>query len=108
MAEARATGMNEPFRALGLHSAMYVIPLCSVLLAAVLLGAARTVSRDMGELQLWMPSPAGPPPAVPLAELGVPEFRIEEGSRLSRLPSPELFKAIPGSTAQCQALASPA
>jgi hypothetical protein len=51
---------------------MYVIPLCSVLLAAVLLGAARTVSRDMGELQLWMSSPDGPPPSVALAELEVP------------------------------------
>ncbi len=72
MAQAGATSMNEHFRALGLHSAMYLIPLCSVLLAAVLLGAARTVSRDMGELQIWMSSPDGPPPSVPLAELEVP------------------------------------
>jgi MFS family permease len=72
MAQAGATAMNEHFRALGLHSAMYLIPLCSVLLAAVLLGAARTVSRDMGELQLWMSSPDGPPTSVPLAELEVP------------------------------------
>ncbi len=63
MAEAGASSLNEHFRALGLHSAMYVIPLCSVLLAAVLLGAARTVSRDMDKLQLWMSSPD--PPLVP-------------------------------------------
>ncbi len=72
MAQAGATAMNEHFRALGLHSAMYVIPLCSLLLAAVLLGAARTVSRDMRELQLWMSSPDSPPPSVALAELEVP------------------------------------
>jgi hypothetical protein len=51
---------------------MYLIPLCSVLLAAVLLGAARTVSRDMGELQIWMSSPDSPPPSAPLPELEVP------------------------------------
>ncbi len=61
MAEAGASSLNEHFRALGLHRAMYVIPLCSVVLAAVLLAAARTVSRDMGELQLWMSSPVRPP-----------------------------------------------
>lgn len=72
MAQASATSMNEHFRALGLHSAMYVIPLCNLLLAVVLLGAARTVSRDMGELQAWMSSSDSPPPSVPLAELEVP------------------------------------
>lgn len=57
MAEAGASGLNEHFRALGLHNAMYVIPLCSVLLAAVLLGAARTASRDIGKLKAWMSEP---------------------------------------------------
>ncbi len=61
MAEAGASSLNEHFRAVGLHRAMYMIPLCTVLLAAVLLAAARTVSRDMGELQLWMSSPDRPP-----------------------------------------------
>ena len=71
MAEAGASSLNEHFRAVGLHSAMYAIPLCGLLLAAVLLGAARTVSRDMGELQLWMSSPQSPP--LP-AEFGEPEL----------------------------------
>jgi MFS family permease len=62
MAEAGASSLNEHFRAVGLHSAMYVIPVCSVLLAAVLLGASRTVSRDIDKLQLWMSAP-DPQPA---------------------------------------------
>ncbi len=57
MASAGATTSTEAFRAAGLHSAMYVIPLCSLILAAVLAAAARTVSSDMNELQLWMAQP---------------------------------------------------
>ncbi len=72
MAEAGASRLNEHFRAVGLHSAMYVIPLCSVLLGIVLMGAARTVSRDMDKLQHWMSSPDSPPSSVPVAELEVP------------------------------------
>ncbi|HEX2123040.1 MAG TPA: MFS transporter [Thermoanaerobaculia bacterium] len=37
----------EPFRGAGLHSAMYAIPVLSVLLALVLFAATRTVGRDM-------------------------------------------------------------
>lgn len=37
----------EPFRAEGLHSAMYMIPVLSVLLAIVLFAGSRTVARDM-------------------------------------------------------------
>jgi hypothetical protein len=55
--------LNEHFRAAGLHSAMYVIPLCSVLVAAVLLIAARTVARDMNEMKAWMASPERALPA---------------------------------------------
>jgi MFS family permease len=58
-ATAGANALNEHFRAVGLHSALYVIPVCSALLVAVLLGACRTVPRDMGELQVWMSSPDG-------------------------------------------------
>ncbi len=72
MAKAGASSLNEHFRALGLHSAMYVIPLCSVLLAGVLLGAARTVSRDMDKLQLWMSSPDRPPLPAQLQEPELP------------------------------------
>ena len=44
----------EPFRATGLHSAMYAIPILSVLLALVLFAASRTVTKDIEKLQSWM------------------------------------------------------
>jgi MFS family permease len=47
---AAAGGPLEPFRGAGLHSAMYVIPILSVLLALVLFAATRTVGRDMERL----------------------------------------------------------
>lgn len=37
----------EPFRGAGLHSAMYLIPVLSILLTLVLLAACRTVAGDM-------------------------------------------------------------
>jgi predicted MFS family arabinose efflux permease len=43
----------EPFRAAGLHSAMYIIPLLAVLLAIVLFAASRTVTRDVEGLRRW-------------------------------------------------------
>jgi MFS family permease len=44
----------EPFRAAGLHSAMYMIPALGVLLTLVLFAAARTVKKDAEKLQRWM------------------------------------------------------
>jgi MFS family permease len=44
----------EPFRAEGLHTAMYLIPALGVLLTLVLFAASRTVTRDMERLQSWM------------------------------------------------------
>jgi len=44
----------EPFRAEGLHSAMYIIPILSVLLTLVLFAASRTVTKDIEKLQDWM------------------------------------------------------
>ena len=44
----------EPFRAEGLHTAMYAIPILSVLLALVLFAASRTVTKDVEKLQSWM------------------------------------------------------
>ena len=44
----------EPFRATGLHSAMYAIPILSVLLALVLFAASGTVTKDIEKLQSWM------------------------------------------------------
>jgi hypothetical protein len=44
----------EPFRAEGLHTAMYIIPALGVLLTVVLFAASRTVTKDMEKLQRWM------------------------------------------------------
>ncbi|HXG67352.1 MAG TPA: MFS transporter [Blastocatellia bacterium] len=44
----------EPFRAAGLHSAMYAIPILGALLTLVLFAASRTVTKDMEKLQQWM------------------------------------------------------
>ncbi|MGI8642345.1 MAG: spinster family MFS transporter [Pyrinomonadaceae bacterium] len=44
----------EPFRAEGLHTAMYAIPILSVLLTIVLFAASRTVTKDIEKLQSWM------------------------------------------------------
>ncbi|MBX3280399.1 MAG: MFS transporter [Acidobacteria bacterium] len=54
MTEAGATVLEPAFRAAGLHSAFYVVPVVSLLLTFVLLAAARTVSADMEKLQSWM------------------------------------------------------
>lgn len=58
MAAAGARLMTESFRAAGLHSAMYVLPTCSLILFGVLLAASRTVAADMHDLQSWMNSPS--------------------------------------------------
>ena len=44
----------EPFRAQGLHNAMYIIPILGALLTIVLIAASRTVTKDMEKLQRWM------------------------------------------------------
>jgi MFS family permease len=44
----------EPFRAAGLHTAMYIIPVLGALLTLVLFAASRTVTKDMLRLQGWM------------------------------------------------------
>jgi len=62
MAAAGANGMNDHYRAAGLHTAMFVIPISAAIVSAVLLVATRTVAKDMEELQAWMSSPAGQPP----------------------------------------------
>lgn len=60
---ARAAGVLEtaahalePFRAAGLHSAMYVIPGLTLVLVAVMAAASRTVARDISALQAWSES----------------------------------------------------
>ena len=44
----------EPFRAAGLHAAMYVIPILAGLLTLVLFAGSRTVPWDAAALQRWM------------------------------------------------------
>ena len=46
----------EPFRAAGLHTAMYIVPILAALLAVVLFAASRTVTKDVAKLQAWMRS----------------------------------------------------
>ena len=58
MIAAGASVISEPFRAAGLHNAMYVIPLCTIVMAAVLFAASFTVEGDMRALQRWMDEPA--------------------------------------------------
>ena len=57
MAAGGAGAVNDAARAAGLHSAMYIVPLCVLGVAGVLFAAAGTVTRDMGELQAWMAGP---------------------------------------------------
>ena len=64
MTTAGASSITDPFRAVGLHSAMYVIPLCSFILSLILLAAACRVSRDMNELQKWMAQPEAKSPSA--------------------------------------------
>jgi MFS family permease len=68
---ARAAGVTslthqalEPFRAAGLHSAMYIIPALSVLLAFVLFAASRTVTNDVERLHKWMRESSIQPPSA--------------------------------------------
>lgn len=44
----------EPFRAAGLHTAMYIIPVLGAFLTLVLFAASRTVGKDTERLQNWM------------------------------------------------------
>jgi MFS family permease len=55
---ARTPKALEPFRAAGLHAAMYLIPMLFALLAVVLFAASRTVKRDVETLHTWMRQPA--------------------------------------------------
>ena len=44
----------EPFRAGGLHSAMMLLPVLVATLAAVLLAASRTVTREVNTVRAWL------------------------------------------------------
>jgi MFS family permease len=58
MADAGATVMTEPFKAIGLHHAMHAIPVLCLVLAVVLYAASRTVGRDMARLRAWQALPS--------------------------------------------------
>jgi MFS family permease len=60
MVAAGAITLNEHFRAVGLHSAMYMIPVCSALLTVFVLLAARSVPRDLSVLQSRISSAGSP------------------------------------------------
>ncbi len=62
----------EPFRAAGLHSAMYLIPVLGGLLAFVLFAASFTVRKDMDKLRHWMIRLESPEPAPTLSTGAVP------------------------------------
>jgi MFS family permease len=58
---ASAAGVTEmtfealrPFAGQGLHSALYIIPVLSLILSAVLFAGAKTVTKDMDKVQKWM------------------------------------------------------
>jgi len=61
MAASGATTMTEPFRAVGLHRGMYIIPICALAVTFVLFMASRTAAADIHELHLWMAQPAEKP-----------------------------------------------
>ena len=48
-----------PYRAYGLNSALLLLPLTSIFLAGSLFAGARTVNRDVDNLQRWMRERAG-------------------------------------------------
>jgi MFS family permease len=60
----------EPFRAAGLHSAMYLVPILGLVLALVLFASSYTVRKDMHDLHRWMQS-LGRSPAPADAEVPV-------------------------------------
>jgi MFS family permease len=50
----------EPFRAQGLHTAMFIVPTLAAMLAFVLFAASRTVRKDVERLHAWMDAASTP------------------------------------------------
>ncbi len=44
--------MTEAFKAIGLHNAMYIIPILALAAAAVLFAASRTMDKDVRKQEL--------------------------------------------------------
>jgi hypothetical protein len=59
MHDAGASGMTEAFKAIGLHNAMYVIPVLAVLASLVLFAGSRTVEADILKQERAGTSPLG-------------------------------------------------
>jgi MFS family permease len=52
MTDAGAGTMTEAFKAIGLHNAMYIIPILALAAAAVLFAASRTMDKDVRKQEL--------------------------------------------------------
>ena len=52
MVDAGASNMTEVFRAVGLHNAMYVIPVLALAAAVVLFAASRTMEKDVRKQEM--------------------------------------------------------
>jgi len=52
MSDAGASSMTEAFKAIGLHNAMYIIPILALAAAAVLFAASRTMDKDVRKQEL--------------------------------------------------------
>jgi MFS family permease len=52
MTDAGAGTMTEAFKAIGLHNAMYIIPILALAAAAVLFAASRTMEKDVRKQEL--------------------------------------------------------
>ena len=48
------TGVPEQFRAIGLHQALYVVPLMGIVLVAFLFAGSVTVGKDIERLRAWI------------------------------------------------------
>jgi MFS family permease len=52
MVAAGATQMAEAFKAIGLHSALYAVPVLAILASLVLFAASRTLEKDIRKQQM--------------------------------------------------------
>jgi len=52
MIDAGAGTMTEAFKAIGLHNAMYAIPVLALAAAVVLYAASRTMEKDVRKQQM--------------------------------------------------------
>ena len=73
MSAAGASAINEAFRAAGLHSALYVVPICVLGVSAVLFAGATTITGDIRKLQEWMTAPETREKPGPGVVAGTPE-----------------------------------